>query len=70
MRLTAIHNELKQTISASGGVGLLEIRLDPNLKKRVTRDMGRVDIETKNKVTIGFYFYGSRFNLACGCGGD
>ena len=40
LMLTTIRNELKHTISASGGLGLLQMVSEPNTKKYVGKDVG------------------------------
>ena len=40
MRLTAIHNGPKRIISVSGGLGLLQMVLEPDIKRCVNEDVG------------------------------
>ena len=45
MRLTAIPNELKQTISASGGLELLQMVLEPDTGLCASEDVGRQEVD-------------------------
>ena len=40
MRLTAIRNELKQTISVNGGLGLLQMVSEPDTGRYASEDVG------------------------------